>query len=708
MIRPRVLNAKIWGLLSLLIVLFPRIQPLQSSESNLDTLLSQAREIIKERPQDALGFSDSVLSLVVGRAADNNVAKAELIRAEAYKNLKEYENMEAACIRAFDFARRGGDTEAAINTLRNASTWNYHIGRFENAHEWADRMREYAIEIGDRKTEAQAYNDIGVLYKVRGDIADAKVNHSKALSIRREIGDERGISQSLMNIGIIYKNLGEYADALEYQMEALAIKERLGLSAELATSYQNIGVLYRHLKDYEQALTYYDQALEIHRETEQPIRISTTLSNLGELYALMGRHDDSMEKTKEALHIAREADNVSGVAVCLENLGSLYADLGDYDNAEITLLEAIHLAEEAGIKRSIGNTSLALARVLAKKRELNKVRQLLEKAVVVAEEIGERPLLRNAYRELQGYYTITGDTEAAYRYHELFTVLNNELVGAETATRIANLQTKYELERKQNQIELLQRDNGIKELQIARQRWIGGFIITALALVAVVALAIHYRYRIVSRAHRLLEEKNEEIAKQQTRLSKLNDDLNRYANQVQAANEALYQSSIMDGLTNAYNRNYVLADLEKEVSRAIRHGNNLSLLMIDLDHFKKINDTFGHLTGDRVLREASDMIMKQLRSEDVLGRYGGEEFIAILPDTGLDGAERSAERIRAVIEELEFSGTELLIKLTVSIGVADFESCEVRSLDGLLHCADVAMYAAKEAGRNRVVVYEGG
>ena len=83
MIRPRVFNAKIWGLLSLLIVLFPRIQPLQSSESNLDTLLSQAREIIKERPQDALGFSDSVLSLVVGRAEDNNVAKAELIRAEA-------------------------------------------------------------------------------------------------------------------------------------------------------------------------------------------------------------------------------------------------------------------------------------------------------------------------------------------------------------------------------------------------------------------------------------------------------------------------------------------------------------------------------------------------------------------------------------------------------------------------------------------------
>ena len=628
-----------------------------------------------------------------------------MIRAEAYKNLKDYENMEAACTRAFDNARRYGDTETSINTLRNASIWNYHIGRFDTAHYWAERMREYAVEIGDRKTEAQAYNDIGVLYKVRGDIAEAKVNYSEALGIRREIGDERGVSQSLMNIGIIYKNLGDYADALEYQMGALTIKEKLGTSPELATSYQNIGVLYRHVKDYEQALHYYERALEIHRDSGSPVQISTTLSNLGELYALMGQFDEAMQKTQEALDISREADNISGVAVCLENLGSLYSDRGDYKNAERILQEAIRLAEDAGIKRSMGNTSLALGKVLMKQRELARVRPLFLQAVDIAKEIGERPLLRNAYRELAGYHTLTGDTEEAFRFLEAFTELNDELVGAETATRIANLQTKHELERKQTQIELLQRDNGIKQLQIAHQRWVGGFIITALALVAVVALSIHTRYRIVRRTNRMLEEKGNEIAKQQARLSKLNDDLNRYTAQLQKANEALYESSIMDSLTGAYNRNYLIAYLEKEIKRVLRHGNDLSLLMIDLDHFKEINDSFGHLTGDNVLRKTADLMIEQLRSEDVLGRYGGEEFVVILPDTDLAGAEHTADRIRRAIESSEFAGTENMFTLTVSVGVTNFNGCGERTLDGLLHCADVALYQAKDAGRNRIVVY---
>ncbi|MCS6798637.1 MAG: diguanylate cyclase [Myxococcota bacterium] len=165
--------------------------------------------------------------------------------------------------------------------------------------------------------------------------------------------------------------------------------------------------------------------------------------------------------------------------------------------------------------------------------------------------------------------------------------------------------------------------------------------------------------------------------------------------------EVIYRMTIQDGLTGAHNKRYVLETLEREIPRARRYERPLSLLMFDLDHFKRINDTYGHLAGDYVLKELAAVVRARLRPDDVFGRYGGEEFAVILPETPLSGAVRAAEELRRLVEAHRFAFEGEPIRVTISVGAAQLG--EGMDVHAFIRSADEKLYAAKRAGRNRVV-----
>lgn len=165
----------------------------------------------------------------------------------------------------------------------------------------------------------------------------------------------------------------------------------------------------------------------------------------------------------------------------------------------------------------------------------------------------------------------------------------------------------------------------------------------------------------------------------------------------------LQEAARRDALTNALTRRAMDEDAEVEIARSRRHGTPLSLLMLDIDHFKAINDDHGHPVGDAVLRQFSAAIRQCLRREDVFARLGGEEFCALLPNTPLTGATQLAERIRMAVEELTIEAGSHRLSLQVSLGVASLGEHGSEWPD-LVRQADAALYAAKRAGRNRVVV----
>lgn len=187
----------------------------------------------------------------------------------------------------------------------------------------------------------------------------------------------------------------------------------------------------------------------------------------------------------------------------------------------------------------------------------------------------------------------------------------------------------------------------------------------------------------------------------------LNDvtDTAIYQTMLKDALNSLAESNNRDGLTGIFNRRHLEQRLAAEFDRVKRYGGDLSLIMFDLDHFKRVNDTLGHLAGDEVIRTAASRASEALRSSDIIGRYGGEEFAIILPGTTLQPAALVAERLRSAMSDAPVMHKDTSIPVSISLGV-----CEVRpdmpNYETLIHDADLALYDAKKSGRNRFVCFD--
>ncbi|HIJ65823.1 MAG TPA: sensor domain-containing diguanylate cyclase [Candidatus Hydrogenedentes bacterium] len=173
---------------------------------------------------------------------------------------------------------------------------------------------------------------------------------------------------------------------------------------------------------------------------------------------------------------------------------------------------------------------------------------------------------------------------------------------------------------------------------------------------------------------------------------------------IQKANERLEYLAITDGLTGLYNHRHFHERLEEEFERARRYRVPLSCLMLDIDDFKQVNDTYGHLQGDNVLREMAARILRTVRKSDTVARYGGEEFVIIMPQTGAHGAAAEAERLRHVLGSAPYEGMPEEVRVTVSVGVAVLEQDAMRDCEAIIRVADGALYRAKHKGKNRIVV----
>jgi two-component system, cell cycle response regulator len=167
--------------------------------------------------------------------------------------------------------------------------------------------------------------------------------------------------------------------------------------------------------------------------------------------------------------------------------------------------------------------------------------------------------------------------------------------------------------------------------------------------------------------------------------------------------EEIYKMSIVDGLTGVHNKRFFLEFLEREISGAARYRMPLALVLFDIDHFKKVNDTHGHLAGDTVLKELARRLKPRIRREDLLARYGGEEFACILTKTPLEGAVHFAESLREMVARLPFQYEGTALPVTISLGLAVFQDTTPCPPSDLIRTADEKLYEAKRTGRNRVI-----
>lgn len=202
-----------------------------------------------------------------------------------------------------------------------------------------------------------------------------------------------------------------------------------------------------------------------------------------------------------------------------------------------------------------------------------------------------------------------------------------------------------------------------------------------------------------------LENKNELLNKKNLELEQVNQALELAHTRIYHTNKKFYDQSIKDQLTELYNRRYLYSELEKIMSESSRNAKGLSCIIFDIDHFKKVNDNFGHQFGDTVLKTIADLMKSKFRKSDILCRFGGEEFIIILPECPLTDAANIAENFRKYIEEYEFkTENNKIIFITISLGISNLRNNDTQDL--IIKRADDALYHAKNNGRNRIVTEE--
>lgn len=211
---------------------------------------------------------------------------------------------------------------------------------------------------------------------------------------------------------------------------------------------------------------------------------------------------------------------------------------------------------------------------------------------------------------------------------------------------------------------------------------------------------------------RILEEANEELGRMNLSYEQLVLELKqakemaeKMAIEAWEAQEKLRELSVKDGLTDLYNHRYFQNLIDKELPRVERYGHVLSIIMLDIDHFKNINDTHGHPQGDIVLKTIADIFQETVRKPDTVARYGGEEFVIILPETDIKGAVVLAERLRKLVEKRKIKLEEKTISITISLGVTMYDSSTgKKSKAEIMNAADKALYNSKETGRNKLSI----
>jgi diguanylate cyclase (GGDEF)-like protein len=207
---------------------------------------------------------------------------------------------------------------------------------------------------------------------------------------------------------------------------------------------------------------------------------------------------------------------------------------------------------------------------------------------------------------------------------------------------------------------------------------------------------------LMRRANQQLLELNRNYHTMVHKLERLLSEKDELNGRLEAANKRLAHIASTDGLTGLFNHRTFQEELKRDLARAERSGSPLSLILFDVDHFKKLNDTWGHQAGDAVLKAIGKLLLASVRTGDVAARYGGEEFVVILPDTPLDGAQVLAERLRVNISKLRIKMGDATLEVTSSFGVAEVAGKLRHDGPELIERADAALYAAKGAGRNNV------
>ncbi len=643
-------------------------------------LAAQARTPESEPVEDAA---------LAGPAADTEARMAEAlhrIHSGDVPGAQQIWRELARDARQADDAELLGRAEIALADIA------FLLGHYAEVVEIHNARLTRARSSGDRQQEADSRMQLALIDRRQGRLEAARSGLEAALALFRAVGDADGEGESLTHLGLVLSNQGQFVRAIE-SLEASLALQRAGAKVSLDRTHHYLGLLYLGMRDYGEARGHLEQALDVARRHPDPMRASAPLGSLARLANEEGKHQEALAVAGEAATLSERFESTPGLTYSALERGRALLGLGRLDEARQALEESRTLAQMLDQDRTVADAIFSLGRADLLEGKPDQALQKFDAAVPNYEAAGDVLQLYEAYLAMVPLLREQGDLGRALTLAVASNSLLEQISGRESSRRIALIEYRQEVEASRRRIEELARQNEIKALRLERQEYgrrVGIGLILGLLLAAGV---LGWLYRRSLQIGARLAASNAELRDSRREIAAANATLAEKA-------KALQVAATSDALTGIANRRHVLDVLDKVVTSANSHRRSVAVALIDVDRFKSVNDRFGHGVGDRVLCRIVHTVLALLPSQAELGRYGGEEFLLVLPDFDLDSAMRLAASAVAAVHD---SGTDDEPQVTLSIGVAARRGGEISAVEALIEEADQALYQAKAGGRNQVV-----
>jgi diguanylate cyclase (GGDEF)-like protein len=616
--------------------------------------------------------------------------QSRLVEAERLASSGDYSMAAKVLAEAAQLAEGHPREVDAVD--RVAAQIEFRRGRYAEALSLQRGILDRASRRSDTGSVARAETDIAVLLRRQGDLSTALSGFERALKLFRQTEDRDGIADVLTHIGLIRLNQGLYSTALESLRESLQLQQA-GARAEIERTYHYLGLLYAGLREYETARRYLDRGLAEARQLADPSREAPLLGSMARTANLAGSYSEALTLALEAERLAERLASPPGQVYALVENGRAKLGLGKLNEAREALERGAEIAESIGQRGTLARYRALLAEVAARQNRPQDALDLWDQALPEFKGGDDEPQLLDSYRVMIPLLRKMGDEGRALDIAIESLGLQEKITGLDMNRRVAVMESAYRAQEAERQIELLQRDLEIQQLKLRQEslgRWLATFGVISLLLIAAL---LGIRYRESRRLGRELEAVNQALHASREALAQANAELEKRA-------EALAHAASIDPLTGIANRRAFVERLEVHWQDALSRHTPLSIALIDVDNFKRINDTAGHAIGDAVLCALAETLQGLLRAGTLLARWGGEEFVVLIPGADARAASGLAERLRAAVEAQR---RDDLPAVTISVGVASLSGRTRLRPEGLFDEADAALYAAKTAGRNTVV-----
>jgi diguanylate cyclase (GGDEF)-like protein len=471
---------------------------------------------------------------------------------------------------------------------------------------------------------------------------DSALQHALAArEIYTAINLQSGIARSQEAIGLAHLHRGNLDTALEFLLSAKEQSRQVEDQRLQCSVLNNLGLLYLKMEDHQQAQDYLIQSLAC-GNLQSHLPDTSLMANLTEAYLSTGEYPQALTYSRMWHQTCQQTGDGYGETQAAIFIGRIFMAMGQLQEAKELFIVAREQAEVNDFSRLLAQSLTHLAELACREQDLPYASELLHSALIHAKKAGDGQQRAAALQMLSTVQQSLGNHQAALELFQEYHQQRESLINEDLVIRIRSLEFMHHLRQTQQDQESVRQEN----VELTRE--------------------IQERKRIQSELERIIT---------------------------------------LDPLTSLLNRRHFFDQAQKELDRSRRYNRPLSILMLDIDYFKRVNDQYGHLVGDRVIIEVSRRIKDTLRKIDLACRYGGEEFAILLPETPLVQATMVANRLGRAIGSQPVIKTEYEISITVSLGVASFEHDSPVTVDAMLDRADKALYAAKQNGRNQVVVF---